>query len=282
MLRSIPLPELTKPQPFYSSSSHAVLTSCHGASRIFPLILYSYRHMLLPSLLIITPCRRTFKLLFHAVISRTTSARSRPLPHRSLAYAHRRTQFFSDTRISVLLSSFLLHESTHRPTFDRTHDVVPASRPPFALKVCTYPHPAHTPPITVDHPPSLPSQHIHLPRFCIVAVRRAMGLRSGRRCFLREPVFYLNAFPRRHGLAQPRGQLLRATAPAPQSSAKPQSLPRRYPIVRPFDSSSLSPHDAHARRTLLTSSTFRQVSFPDFADLGFTERPTRELLAIRR
>jgi hypothetical protein len=41
----IPLSKLTKTVLFYSSSSHAVLTSCHGASLIFPLILYSYRHI---------------------------------------------------------------------------------------------------------------------------------------------------------------------------------------------------------------------------------------------
>ena len=162
------------------------------------------------------------------------------------------------------------HSHTTLPSSFHTSESLPSSPPFFSMNPLTdqrltgpmmsyqpvdhhslsrYVHIHTLPGATVDDSPSChaPSQHIDLSRFCIVAVCHAMGLRSGRRFFLREPVFHPDSHPQRHGLAQPRGQLLRATFTAPQGGAYPQSLPRRYSSVRLFNlSSSLSsPESRH-------------------------------------
>ena len=90
------------------------------------------------------------------------------------------------------------------------------------------------PAVTAENPLSChtQSQLIHLPRFRTVAVPHALGPRPGCKCFLRESVFQRLAHPWWHGLAQPRGYLIRAITTAHKGSAKPQSYPFRYSSVR--------------------------------------------------
>ncbi|KAI9507788.1 hypothetical protein F5148DRAFT_72810 [Russula earlei] len=80
---------------------------------------------------------------------------------------------------------------------------------------------------------------------------------AGCRRFFRESTLHYIAHPRRHGLAEPRGQRIRAGATTPESITNPQPLSWRYswylaygvyfPIAVPFPASpsSGSPSDPH-------------------------------------
>ena len=72
---------------------------------------------------------------------------------------------------------------------------------------------------------TIPSQHIHLPRYRFMALRHVVGRpRAGRRCLFRASVLDLIE-PPWHGLSKQRGQYIRVSIAAPESSSTfPQHL----------------------------------------------------------